>query len=157
MAHNSQKIMPWCVNASFADTYRLCNPKSRSKSSIYQRQMCRWNCISWICLDTTRFKNTFQKMCAFLHEHLKCLQAQGANAFVLVYDVTNMESFKSLPKWIAMIKKSRAIKGPMAGVVLANKVDQTTRRVVTTAQGEEFARQTGLGFFECSAVCFSIH
>ncbi|KAI8799435.1 P-loop containing nucleoside triphosphate hydrolase protein [Cladochytrium replicatum] len=75
---------------------------------------------------------------------------EGAGCFVLVYDVTNLESFKCLSKWLSIAKKAKSGKATH-GVVVANKTDQGFRRVVTTAQGEEFAKANGLGYFECSA------
>jgi small GTP-binding protein len=71
---------------------------------------------------------------------------------VLVYDVSNIESFNSISKWIAQIKKLKTTKGGIMGVLIANKVDLGNRRVVSTFQGEELAKASGLGYFEVSAV-----
>lgn len=73
---------------------------------------------------------------------------------VIVYDVTNIESFNSISKWISQLKKLKTTKGGLMGVLIANKVDLVNRRVITTAQGEELAKLNGLGYFEVSAVSF---
>ena len=40
------------------------------------------------------------------------------------------------------------------GVLIANKVDLENRRIVSTTQGEEFAKLNSFGYFEVSAVIF---
>lgn len=74
------------------------------------------------------------------------------SSYVLVYDVTNEESFSSLSKWISQIKKLKTTKGGIMGVLIANKVDLGNRRVISTKQGEEIAKAHGFGYFEVSAV-----
>jgi GTPase SAR1 family protein len=71
---------------------------------------------------------------------------------VLVYDVANMQSYNSIPQWIAQIKKLKAAQGGIMGVLIANKVDLGNRRLVSTVQGEELAKANGFGYFEVSAV-----
>ncbi|KAJ3293205.1 Intraflagellar transport protein 27 [Borealophlyctis nickersoniae] len=75
---------------------------------------------------------------------------EGAASFAIVYDVTNMESFKAVPRWLAIIRKLKGGKN-CQGVLIANKIDQAPRRVISTHQGEEFAKAQSLTYFECSA------
>ncbi|KAI8914872.1 hypothetical protein PhCBS80983_g00748 [Powellomyces hirtus] len=78
----------------------------------------------------------------------------GATSFLLVYDVTNVESFKATSKWLHLVQKARGAKDKDAigpGVLVATKIDQTLRRAITTKQGEELAKALGLMYFECSA------
>ncbi|KNC99315.1 small GTP-binding protein domain [Spizellomyces punctatus DAOM BR117] len=70
---------------------------------------------------------------------------EGATSYMIVYDVTNADSFKDVGKWMEIVSRGAQ------GVLVANKTDQTSRRVVSTAQGEELASRFGLGYFECSA------
>jgi small GTP-binding protein len=67
----------------------------------------------------------------------------GANSFVIVYDVTNQESFDALSKWMQIIKKSGPGKGishPLfthsVGIIVANKTDLVNRRCISTSQGQ---------------------
>ncbi|KAJ1548348.1 Intraflagellar transport protein 27 [Cladochytrium tenue] len=75
----------------------------------------------------------------------------GAAVFMLVFDVANADSFAALAKLLPVARHARVGKSN-AGILVANKVDLTTRRVVTTAQAEEFAKANRLAYFECSAV-----
>lgn len=56
-----------------------------------------------------------------------------AHAFVLVFDVANMDSFKSLGKWMNTVKAGMGKE--TTGVLLANKTDVGARRTVTKDQG----------------------
>ena len=42
----------------------------------------------------------------------------------------------------------------MIGILLANKVDLESRRVISVQQGEECAKANKLSYFECSAVSY---
>ncbi|GMI37469.1 hypothetical protein TeGR_g5549, partial [Tetraparma gracilis] len=80
-------------------------------------------------------------------------------AFVMVvYDVSNRESFQSVTKWLQAVRSVRPNTGygPMPGVLVANKVDLrsggiNSRAVVDTNEGVQLAQQSGLEYFECSA------
>lgn len=89
---------------------------------------------------------------------LEYLEQYGTfSSYVLVYDVTNKDSFTALSKWISQIKLLKRTKERIMGVLIANKVDLTSRRVISTSQGEEFAKLNGFGYFEVSAVRESIN
>lgn len=81
------------------------------------------------------------------------MQIEGTNAFIMVFDCTNQESFDALSKWVNLAKKSRNGKlVGQVGIIVANKTDLENRRCVTTAQGQEFAKTVGFGYFESSAI-----
>ncbi|KAI9092176.1 P-loop containing nucleoside triphosphate hydrolase protein [Phlyctochytrium arcticum] len=73
--------------------------------------------------------------------------------FALVFDITSRESFSGLQKWIGVIRnKAPYLKdAPSHGVLIGNKLEQASRRVVSTREGEEFAKVAGLAYFETSA------
>ncbi|KAL2917273.1 hypothetical protein HK105_203338 [Polyrhizophydium stewartii] len=75
---------------------------------------------------------------------------RSASSYILVFDVTNADSFKALPKWLQFVKQIKDLRGGR-GVLVATKIDQAFRRSVTTQQGEEFAKQHNLMYFECSS------
>ncbi|KAI9349693.1 P-loop containing nucleoside triphosphate hydrolase protein [Obelidium mucronatum] len=75
---------------------------------------------------------------------------EGASVFLIVYDVTNPDSFAAASRWLQIAKRSKLVKG-MHGALVANKVDLEGRRVVSSEQGEEFAKANKLTYFECSA------
>lgn len=77
----------------------------------------------------------------------------GIQIAMLVYDVTNPESFKSCKKWLDLIKSNRLDKDqPVTGVLVGTKADAPLQRhLVSTESGLEFATSNGLEFFEVAA------
>ena len=81
-------------------------------------------------------------------ERFKNIQAsyyKGANGILVVYDITNRESFEHVNSWLIEIEKNDVV--ALAG----NKNDLEEQRVVTKEEGEEFASINGMDFFETSA------
>ncbi|OLP80632.1 Intraflagellar transport protein 27-like [Symbiodinium microadriaticum] len=76
---------------------------------------------------------------------------ENANAVMLVYDVSNPESFGHLEDWYAQLKHARADTA-ISGVVIATKMDLLDRPgCVSSEQGHQFSGERGLEFFEtCS-------
>ncbi|CAE7358068.1 dnajc27 [Symbiodinium natans] len=81
-----------------------------------------------------------------------------SNAVLLVFDVTNRKSFTDLSAWLeeasrhqcSLSRAEKAPQSPPAVALCANKVD-LGRRVVTRAEGEDFASTHGMRYFETSA------
>ncbi len=73
-------------------------------------------------------------------------QAQG---FMLVYDVTNRDSFEAVPNWIKSIQDNARSNAVV--VILGNKIDLADKRVITKAEGKEMAKEFKLRHFETSA------
>ncbi|KAG9331827.1 hypothetical protein JZ751_016910 [Albula glossodonta] len=75
---------------------------------------------------------------------------RGAKGIVLVYDITKQETFEDLPKWMKMIDKYASEDAEL--LLVGNKLDCETDRVITRQQGERFAsRISGMRFCEASA------
>jgi intraflagellar transport protein 27 len=76
-----------------------------------------------------------------------------ASASVLVYDVSNRDSFVALGQWLNEVKAIRP-GNSMPGVVIANKIDlrNVNRVAVSSDEGKQFAQHEGFQFFECSAL-----
>lgn len=88
------------------------------------------------------------------------LNIQKGHAFILVYSITNRQSFDELIpiyKDIWMIKKqaangnAQALMPPI--ILVGNKCDESSSRDVTTTFGEALAREWGCAFME---VCLLI-
>mmetsp|Transcript_24149 Transcript_24149/g.49201 ORF Transcript_24149/g.49201 Transcript_24149/m.49201 type:complete len:196 (+) Transcript_24149:229-816(+) len=75
---------------------------------------------------------------------------RNANAVMLVYDVTNPESFHNAGAWLDLVRKKCPEK-PLPGVLVANKTDLEERLRVHTGEASEFARANGLEFCQLSA------
>mmetsp|Transcript_1734 Transcript_1734/g.6034 ORF Transcript_1734/g.6034 Transcript_1734/m.6034 type:complete len:255 (+) Transcript_1734:262-1026(+) len=74
-------------------------------------------------------------------------EAQGV---LLVYDVGDRRSFEALEGWLDESARFGARNAVV--VVAGNKVDQSSRRQVSEAEGREWARGNGFLFFETSAL-----
>ena len=68
---------------------------------------------------------------------------------LVVYDVTNRESFESVKSWIEDCK-SQSPKTILM-VLVGNKIDLDSDRAVSYEDGEEFAKMNNMPFFETSA------
>mmetsp|Transcript_280 Transcript_280/g.320 ORF Transcript_280/g.320 Transcript_280/m.320 type:complete len:211 (-) Transcript_280:35-667(-) len=74
---------------------------------------------------------------------------RDASAAVIIYDITNRQSFQSVDKWV---EDMRAERGSDAVLMIAgNKTDLDDKRKVSTEEGEGKARETGAMFIEVSA------
>ena len=74
---------------------------------------------------------------------------RGAHGILLIYDVTDKESFKNLSNWLIEIEKN-ANKNVLK-ILIGNKTDLEEKRVITYNQGKEFADSYGLKYIETSA------
>jgi len=74
---------------------------------------------------------------------------RGAMGIMLVYDITQSSSFGNINKWLRNIEDHAT--DNVAKLILGNKCDMETRRVVPTEQGEQLAKSKGLKFLETSA------
>lgn len=74
---------------------------------------------------------------------------RGAMGFILMYDVTNEESFNSVQDWVTQIKTYSWDNAQV--ILVGNKSDMESERVVTYDRGKQLADQLGLEFFETSA------
>ncbi|KZT51951.1 ras-domain-containing protein [Calocera cornea HHB12733] len=74
---------------------------------------------------------------------------RGAQGVILVYDVSNRESFDDLPRWINEID---TYCGPsVAKVIVGNKIDKEFSRRVPTTEGQAYADRMESMFLEASA------
>ena len=74
---------------------------------------------------------------------------RGAHGILLLYDVTDKESFKNLSNWLIEIEKNASKN--ILRILIGNKCDLEDKRVITHTQGKEFADTYGLKFIETSA------
>ncbi|XP_074918124.1 ras-related protein Rab-10-like [Chelonoidis abingdonii] len=74
---------------------------------------------------------------------------RGARGFVLVYDITNSDSFQGITSWMKDIREKADDEVDI--VLLGNKCDKETERVIPKHRGEKLAWEYGIPFFETSA------
>ncbi|XP_055549004.1 ras-related protein Rab-35-like [Wyeomyia smithii] len=73
---------------------------------------------------------------------------RGAHGVIIVYDVTNGESFANVKRWISEIDSNC---DTVTKVLVGNKNDDLSRKVVLTEDAERFAKQMNITLFETSA------
>ncbi|CAM0951904.1 unnamed protein product [Alopecurus aequalis] len=76
---------------------------------------------------------------------------RSAAAALLVYDITRRETFNNLAKWLEDVRKEADGNNNVTVMLVGNKTDLAHRRVVSTEEGEQFAKEHGLAFIETSA------
>ena len=74
---------------------------------------------------------------------------KGANGILLLYNITNRESFDSLNSWLTEIKKNA--NQNLSLILVGTNCDLENERKVTYQEGKDFARKNGIKFIEVSA------
>ncbi|CAG2167063.1 unnamed protein product [Oppiella nova] len=74
---------------------------------------------------------------------------RGAHGIIVVYDVTNLESFKNVMKWLREIDRYAC--DDVNKILVGNKCHLTTQKVVEYATANELAENLGIPFLETSA------
>eukprot|EP01121_Diplochlamys_sp_Union-15-3_P006216 TRINITY_DN16713_c0_g1_i2.p1 TRINITY_DN16713_c0_g1~~TRINITY_DN16713_c0_g1_i2.p1 ORF type:complete len:203 (-),score=25.63 TRINITY_DN16713_c0_g1_i2:31-639(-) len=62
-----------------------------------------------------------------------------ANGVMVVYDITNPESFDNVPRWLQELERYAPSEIPK--IIIGNKVDLEADRKVTSQQGKKFATE----------------
>ncbi|CAH7673757.1 GTP-binding protein yptV3 [Phakopsora pachyrhizi] len=75
---------------------------------------------------------------------------RGAQGVLLVYDVTDRESFEALPSWSSELDTFTHAPADVVRVIVGNKVDKRDLRVVSSEEGRAFAEDNKALFFETS-------
>jgi len=74
---------------------------------------------------------------------------KGAQGIVIVYDVTESESFEHVKNWMNDIEKYA--KNDVLKILVGNKSDLISKRKVSTEQGQDLADHYNIPFLETSA------
>lgn len=74
---------------------------------------------------------------------------RGAQGIILVYDVSNRETFDALPRWFSELETY--VSPSVVKILVGNKVDKEFSRQVSTAEGQQYAQQMNTLFIEASA------
>ena len=74
---------------------------------------------------------------------------RGGNGVLVVYDITDRDSFENLNSWLIEIEKN-ANKN-VYKLLIGNKSDLEDKRKVTYQEGKDFATSNGMQFIETSA------
>ncbi|XP_056466934.1 RAB3D, member RAS oncogene family, b [Gadus macrocephalus] len=74
---------------------------------------------------------------------------RGAMGFLLMYDITNQESFNAVQDWATQIKTYSWDNAQV--IMVGNKCDLEDDRIVPTEDSQRLAEELGFQFFEASA------
>ncbi|XP_060195264.1 ras-related protein RABD2c-like [Lycium barbarum] len=72
-----------------------------------------------------------------------------AHGIIVVYDVTDQESFNNVKQWLSEI--DRYASDNVNKLLVGNKCDLTAQKVVSTETAQAFADEIGIPFMETSA------
>ncbi|MHA1109927.1 MAG: GTP-binding protein [Promethearchaeota archaeon] len=81
-------------------------------------------------------------------QYVRPLYYRGAMGALLLFDLTNRESFDHIPKWIEEVKSNA---GEIPMLLVGNKSDLVNERSVSREEAESFAREFQLFYIESSA------
>lgn len=109
--------------------------------NVFEKRIMHRNCeISLMIYDIggqEKFRQLRQKY------------AEGANTALIVYDITNRESFENIPNWHRDLLE---FAGDIPFIVIGNKVDLVDERKVSYDEAVTLSSQLGAqDFFETSA------
>ena len=74
---------------------------------------------------------------------------RGGNGVLVVYDITDRDSFENLNSWLIEIEKNASKN--VYKLLIGNKSDLEDIRKVTYQEGKDFATSNGMQFIETSA------
>lgn len=74
---------------------------------------------------------------------------RGAAAAIVVYDITNMDSFVRAKSWVKELQRQG--KDNIVIALAGNKLDLADQRRVETEEAKEYANENGIMFLETSA------
>ena len=73
---------------------------------------------------------------------------RGGNGIILVYDITDRDSFESLNSWLIEIEKNKS--KDICKILVGNNCDKENERKVSYQEGKDFAEANNMKFCEAS-------
>lgn len=73
---------------------------------------------------------------------------EGSRGSILVYDITNRDSFDHINRWFDDVSRHC---GRVPCILVGNKADMENERVIASRDGEKLADKLGIKFIEASA------
>ena len=77
---------------------------------------------------------------------------KGAEALILIFDLTNRKTFESIFNWYKDIKNHMIEKPELIGFILGNKEDLTDMRMINEEEAKKIANELNLEYIETSAL-----
>jgi Ras-related protein Rab-5C len=83
------------------------------------------------------------------YRSLASLYYQGAKAALIVFDITDEDSFGNVKYWVNELREAKS--GPAVIAIVGNKLDLESKRKVDQKEAENFANSCGCIYNESSA------
>ena len=87
-------------------------------------------------------------------ERFKTLTSQyynGADGALLIFDVTNKESFERINFWMNELNEKKKL-NELGLLLIGNKIDLVNKRIIDKEEAENFAKNNNLSYYETSAL-----
>ena len=81
-------------------------------------------------------------------QYVRPLYYKGSMGCIVLFDLTNRESFDHIPKWLDEVKKES---GSIPMLLVGNKKDLADQRVISREEAEEVAKDLNMFYIESSA------
>jgi small GTP-binding protein len=108
----------------------------------YSRKIISKNNITYKCnIWDTSGQDKFNLIVSSYYRNVSCA--------IILYDVTNLESYKNIQKWISELQDINTFTDLLI-FVIGNKIDLTKERKVSTEEAEEFCELNNYLFLEIS-------
>ena len=82
------------------------------------------------------------------HRSISLNQIKSADGILLMYDVTNQDSFNSIKGWMDNIREIKGNNFPV--ILVGNKIDLKEDRKISQLNGQNLADSYGISFYEIS-------
>ena len=82
------------------------------------------------------------------HRSISLNQIKSADGILLMYDVTNQDSFNSIKGWMDNIREIKGNNFPV--ILVGNKIDLKEERKISQLNGQNLADSYGISFYEIS-------
>jgi small GTP-binding protein len=87
-------------------------------------------------------------------ERFKTLTSQyynGADGALLIFHVTNKESFERINFWMNELNEKKKL-NELGLLLIGNKIDLVNKRIIDKEEAENFAKNNNLSYYETSAL-----
>merc|ERR1712039_450327 len=86
---------------------------------------------------------------SFTDSYITSAYYRGADGIILVYDITDKESFNHVDDWLNEV--NRYVNESTCKILIGNKCDNVGERQVSTEEGKKKAEEIDVAFIEASA------
>lgn len=128
-------------------SFYLCNNYGKH---TYERTIGVDLCLKNININGDRVQlHIYDSSGSKRYQHISEIYVKTAEVVILVYSVTDRQSFIDIEYWIECVSKIKSLNNL---VIIGNKSDQGPFREISYNDGKELADKYQASFFECSAI-----